>query len=224
MNDVSTFSGYWSVENNPKPTQGKHLVRASRKKLDFFIGEDVVDFSSYIPLPFSKLPGGRYMKNLTHYCSVNGNVFLKFGFPIDAVTFHKLVRIWVSKLLLFKHVYRKCNSKYLMWVDCVFSPDNYDLIKTTNIRDKIMINVSKQRRGWKYPDMPFGGLLGSKQLPSVKIAGSCIKIPVDILDHVLEVYIECLQYVDNEYPIYDEEVVLSVMYQKHPELFEIVEN
>ena len=91
----------------------------------------------------------------------------------------------------------------------------------TNPENEVDDRVSIARYTPKNPRLHlFGGLL--KTPPEVILNAPTIKIPTSILHHFTEKYIECLQEVDQTFEIYDEEIVLSIMNKKYPELFFIV--
>lgn len=215
MKTTATFSAHWYVENNPKQTgkYGRHIKHAKNKNLDYFIcsQNQTASFNHKINLEFKDLPSLPHLKNLTNLCKSRDIVFTKFGQKIQSHTFLKLAKIWTSKILLFQKILDRTDADYLMWVDCVRAC-HLDLI-TSSDSNKCCVN-----RYRRFISKPFGGLL-KNALPPVKILAQVIKLPrCNVMDFI-EIYIECLQFVDNNFIIYDEEIVLTVMHQKYPDLF-----
>lgn len=101
-----------------------------------------------------------------------------------------------------------------MWVDCVRAK-NAKVIKAS--QDETRTSIQKHI---KFPAKPFNGLLKSK-LPATKLSAQVIRIPYDAMDFFIGKYLECLKEVDSTFVIYDEEIVLSMLYSKSPELFEV---
>lgn len=214
MKTTTTFSAYWRVENNPKPTAKLgHIKYAKNKNLDYFIcSQDQIEiFNNKINLEFKDLPSLPYIKNLTNFCKSRDTVFLKFERPVRSDVFLNLATIWTSKILLFQKILDYTDANYLMWVDCVRT-NNLDLIASSD-SDRCCINQYRN-----FTSNPFGGLL-KNVLPPVKLSASVIKLPRHIITEFIEKYVECLQFVDNNFIIYDEEIVLTIMYEKHPQLF-----
>lgn len=219
MKKTTTFSAYWYVENNPKPTaQQGHIKRAQSKNLDYFIcsQNQAESFTRKINLEFEDLPSLPYLKNLTNFCKSRDTVFTKYGKKIQSHAFLKLAKIWTSKILLFQKLLGYTDADYLLWVDCV-GATNLDLIASSD-SDRCCINAYPARMD--FPSEPYGGLL-ENSLPPVKILAQVIKIPRHMVSEFIEKYIECLQFVDHNFIIYDEEIVLTIMHEKHPQLFDI---
>ena len=102
-----------------------------------------------------------------------------------------------------------------MWVDCVITK-NFNLIASSE-SDKCCINQYKKS---SFPRKPYGGLL-KNTLPPIKTWAQVIKIPRHMVSEFIEKYIECFQFVDHNFVIYDEEIVLTIMHQKYPQLFNL---
>ena len=216
--NIVTFSAYWYVEGNPKRTaKSGHINRAEEKNLDHFIcsQDQVGNFNNRINLKFNDLPSLPYLKNLTNFCKSRETVFTKFGQKIQSNVFLKLATIWTSKILLFEKILDYTDSDYLMWIDCV-KTFNRDLIFSTD-SDKCCINRYTPS---VFPNNPYKGLLKNTR-PPIKIWAAVIKLPRHIIPEFTKKYIECLQFVDNNFIIYDEEIVLTTMHQKHPQLFNL---
>ena len=212
----TSFSAYWPVENNTKYSAGKHLKSASNKKLDYFFTENDCSGFKNINLKFEDLPSHKYIKNLTALHKHYKQVYLKFTHLIQADAFIRLATIWTSKVLLFEYMLKYTNSEYIMWVDCVHA-SNVDLISAT-CSDKCIINryPANKLRG-----QIFGQMI-ENNLPPVKILAQVIKLPRHIVPDFIKKYIECLQFTDDNFIIYDEEVVLTLMHEKYPDLFSII--
>ena len=220
MKNTTTFSAYWFVKNNPKATAKLgHIKHAQNKNLDYFIcsRNQIESFNNKINLEFEDLPSLPYLKNLTNFCKSRGTVFTKFGQKIQSDTFLKLATIWTSKILLFQKILNHTDSDYLMWVDCV-AHRNLRLIASID-SDKCCIN----NYGEDIEGKNFRGLL-KNTLPPIKILAQVIKLEKNIISEFIEKYIECLQFVDNNFIIYDEEIVLTIMHHKHPKLFNVLQN
>ena len=218
MKNTTTFSAYWFVENNPKATGKKgHIKHAQRKNFDYFIcSQDRFEsFNNKINLEFNDLPSSPYLKNLTDFCKSRDTVFTKFGQKIQSNAFLKLATIWTSKILLFEKILDYTDADYLMWADCVRTINLQSI--TSSDSDKCCIN---QYAKSGFPNKPYKGLL-KNALPPIKILAQVIKLPRHIIAEFIEKYIECLSFVDNNFVIYDEEIVLTIMHQKHPHLFNL---
>jgi hypothetical protein len=225
MDDLITFSAYWHVDGNIKLTARKgHIKHAERKKLDYFIcpEDQHGQFKRRINLDFNDLPSVPYIKNLTSMCESTDREHLygkccwkkgcKRGFKPDV--FLQLATIWTSKVLLFAEMLKHTAANYLMWMDCV-TAHNHRQIAALN-SDKCCLNKYKKNQLTR---KIFGGLI-ENTLPTIKPSACVIKLPRCIVDEFVEKYIKCLQFVDDNFLIYDEEVVLSIMNQKHPHLFD----
>lgn len=216
MEKTTTFSAYWHVENNPKPTvKHGHIKRAQSKNLDYFIcsQNQAESFNQKINLEFKDLPSLPYLQNLTNFCKSQDAVFTKFGQKIQSEVFLKLATIWTSKILLFQEISNHTDADYIMWVDCVFAV-NMDKIATFSSSKCITNKYSVNGLSGKI----FGGLI-KNTLPPTKLSASVIKLPRHIIAEFIEKYIECLQFVDHNFIIYDEEIVLTIMHQKYPKVF-----
>ena len=225
MKKTTTFSAYWYVENNPKPTNKLGHIKHAKDKnrlgqlgldLDYFIcsKNQPESFNHKINLELSDLPSSPYIKNLTNLCKSRDTVWFKLGWRIQSDIFLKLATIWTSKILLFQKILDYTDADYLMWVDCV-KATRADLIASSD-SDRCCVN--KYWHGW--PSKPFGGLL-KYTIPHIKIMARVIRIPRHKLSEFIEKYIECLQFADNNFIIYDEEVVLTFMHEKYPQLFNL---
>jgi hypothetical protein len=220
MKTTTTFSAYWHVENNSKPTvKDGHIKNAQSKDLDYFIcsQNQAESFNHKINLEFKDLPSLPHLKNLTNFCKSRDTVFTKFGMKIQSDAFLKLAKIWTSKILLFQKILDYTDADYLMWLDCVRAYD-LDLIASSD-SDRCCINGYTKILS-KFPSKLYGGLL-KNALPPVKILAQVIKIPRHMVSEFIEKYIECLQFVDHNFIIYDEEIVLTIMHQKYPQLFKV---
>jgi len=217
MKDTTTFSAYWSVKNNPKGSANLgHIKHAQNKNLDYFVcsRNQIESFNNKINLEFEDLPSLPYIKNLTNFCKSRDTVFTKFGQKIQSDAFLKLATIWTSKILLFEKILDYTDADYLMWIDCV-KQRNLPLITSID-SDKCCIN----KYGEVIEGKNFRGLL-KNTLPPIKMLAQVIKLEKNIISEFIEKYIECLQFVDNNFIIYDEEIVLTIMHEKHPQLFNI---
>lgn len=211
------FSAYWYVKGNTKQTaKHAHIKHAQEKDLDYFIcqQDQTGDFKKRIDLDYKDLPSSLYLTNLTDFCKSRDTVFTKFGKKITSESFLKLATIWTSKVLLFQKIVEYTDADYLIWVDCV-SAKNLNKI-TSSDSDKCCIN----RYGKSVKGKDFGGLL-KNTLPTTKILAQVIKIPRLIVPQFIEKYIECLQFTDSNFLIYDEEIILTIMYQRYSYLFNL---
>ena len=220
VNDnITTFSAYWKVDNNPKATarQG-HLKGVYKKDVDYIICDESnvgQSNTNYISKKKDDLPSLQYLKNIVDFCNSRKFVNLKFNIRIQSSAFLDLCAIWTSKILLFDEIRKHTDSDFIVWRDCIHNK-NYDDIILDTCSDKITTNIYNNN----FPDKPFAGLLTHDMgRYKSKISASVIKIPVVILDDVLANYIECLQFVDNNFEIYDEEIVLTYMYSNYQQLF-----
>jgi len=219
MKKTTTFSAYWHVENNPKFSNRQgHIKHARNKNLDYFIcsQDQVVGFSNKIDLEFNNLPSLPYLKNLTNFCKSRDAVYFKFGRHVKSNAFLKLATIWTSKILLFEKILDYTDADYLMWVDCVKTRNLQSI--TSSDSNKCYIN--QYAKSDNFPNKPYKGLL-KNTLPPIKILAQVIKLPRHIIPEFTKKYIECLQFVDNNFIIYDEEMVLTIMHEKYPQLFNL---
>jgi hypothetical protein len=217
MKTTTIFSAYWYVENNPKSTaKDGHIQHAQNKNLDYFIcsQDQVADFTNKIDLEFNNLPSLPYLKNLTNFCKSRDAVYTKFGQKIQSNTFLKLATIWTSKILLFEKILDYTDADYLMWIDCVGARNLISI--TSSDSNKCCIN----KYGENIEGKNFGGLL-KNTLPPIKILAQVIKLPKHIIPEFTKKYTECLLFVDNNFIIYDEEIVLTIMHEKYPQLFNV---
>jgi hypothetical protein len=224
--NIRRFSGYWHVEGNPKKNQGKHLLKIGRKNFNLFFSEDPVEGSfKNILIKKNQLESTQYNKNLKNSIFKEKNCFTKFSQKIEGEVFYELSSIWTNKILLFQQAYRNYpNSDYIMWIDCVKNA-NLQAITDSN-SDLISINKYNGRGTSKMKKEPFGNFLGKgskhfKKLDKFLLA-QVIKIPTNRVREVVEIYKKVLNFVDQNYNIYDEEVVLSEMYYKYSKLFNII--
>jgi hypothetical protein len=213
----TSFSAYWHVDNNTKRSAGKHLSSVVSKNLDFFFAENKHPDIKTINLKFEDLPSHRFISKLSTLESQYENVYLKFTHPIKSSAFVRLATIWTSKILLFEKILEYTDADHIMWSDCVFAT-NKDIIATT-ISDRCIINrYSPDKLRWEI----FGGMI-KNNIPSVKISASVIKIPRYMIMDFINKYKECLSFVDDNYIIYDEEIVLTIMHGRYPEMFHLID-
>lgn len=214
MNAV--FSAYWHVDNNTKHSAGEHLKCVTDKNLDFFFAEKEYFDLNTVKLKFEDLPSHRFINNLTKLNTQHDDVYLKFNRPIPSAAFVRLATIWTSKVLLFEKILKYTDAEHVMWVDCV---------NTTNM-DTIAVTCSNKCVVNKYPtyrlcDEIFGGMI-ENNIPRTKILAQVIKIPSSVVMDFINKYIECLNFVDDNFIIYDEEIVLTIMHDRYPEMFHII--
>ena len=142
---------------------------------------------------------------------------------IDGKVFFNLQRICTSKVLFFRSILNRTNNfNNIIWRDCVTN-NNFKQIVECPILDKIIVN---ERHRYKVQGI-FGGLLSQESEQQTRrwtsrIEGCVIKIPSAMVSDVCDLYIQCLQHIDSTFNIYDDEIVLSYMYNIHPELFHII--
>jgi len=204
------FSGYWEVKDNPKPTAKKgHLKHVLDKPIDIlFIDRERLDlpFKQY-PLPYNQLPAIDLVKKTkSTRCST------KAGLSIDCNVFHQLRVIWISKILLFKTVADMYpDENEFVWSDCVFA---YKL-------DEVM---AAEHSGITIRSCSYKKSLFSGKLPNVtlKVSACSIKIHRDNIDNLIDLYIKQVDWANTNLPVYDEEIILSLMYDQRPELFKLV--
>ena len=229
-----TFSAFWEVNNNPKDTFKRgHIKHAKQKDLNFFISEHGSKVSNGQDILLSKnnLPSLAYIGNLKKFCHSNpvpgrktSLVNLKSGLKLEGKVFFNLAKIWTSKILLFREVLNCTNSfNSIIWRDCVVNI-NFDLIKECSINNKIIINKYDNDRIWRNP---FGNLLSIESMRQLRqwdnrISACVIRIPFNLVNDMCDLYIQCLKYIDSTFEIYDEEIVLTFMCDKYPELFHII--
>lgn len=210
------FSAFWHVDNNTKFSTGKHLKCVVDKNIDFFFTDNEHPNLKTINLEFEDLPSHQFINKLSTLKDRHDNVYLKFTHPISSAAFVRLATIWTSKVLLFEKILKYTDAEHIMWVDCV-NATNKDIIATT-ISDKCVINRYSPD---KLRGEIFGGLI-ENNLPCTKILAQVIKIPRYMVINFIEKYTECLKFVDDNFIIYDEEIVLTIMYDKYPDMFQVI--
>lgn len=215
MNAV--FSAYWRVDNNTKRSAGKHLKCVTDKGLNFFFAEKKYYDLNTINLKFEDLPSHKFINNLSKLKTQYDNVYLKFTHPITSAAFVRLATIWTSKVLLFEKILDHTDAEHIMWVDCV-NATNMDTIAAT-CSDKCVVNRYSTD---KLCGEIFGGMI-ENNIPRTKILAQVIKIPRSVVMDFTNKYIECLCFVDDNYTIYDEEIVLTIMCDRYPEMFHLID-
>ena len=141
--------------------------------------------------------------------------------------------IWLSKIPLFKYIKNHYpDHTHYTWVDCIRS-DNYREICETNI-DKIQVSEYSrsvkdrdptQEKTWHY--RPFRNFLGEgcqhyhEHVVNHILMAQVIKIPTQLIDRLVDIYDTVITEVMSDYVIYDEEIVLSVIYSMYKELFKV---
>jgi len=215
MHNTTTFSAYWHVDDNTKLSADKHLQCVINKDLDFFFAESKHPSLKTIDLKFDDLPSHKFINNLSKIKTHYDDVYLKFTHPIKSSAFVRLATIWTSKILLFEKMLEHTDADYIMWTDCVHSTNKDIIYKTTSNKCAINKYSPDQLRG-----KIFGGMI-TNDLPSIKILAQVIKIPRHMVMNFIERYEECLRFVDNNYIIYDEEIVLTIMHDRYPQLFNL---
>jgi hypothetical protein len=197
------YSAYWPVDNNPKQSAKKHLSELQKKNVDILFTDVKRDIA---PTEIICSPPAHELVN----DFIRSPCHLKFGIEVTPETMTKLSRIWCSKILLSKEI-----DDDAVWVDCV-SAKNFDMIKSKT-KDRITIN--RYTRMYKDPfrlgNTPFRNL-------KIQLLGQVIGIPKTISIEASECFCETLMWVKNNYPVYDEEVVLSHMYETYPDMFKVV--
>lgn len=197
------YSAYWPVDNNPKKSAKKHLTELQKKNVDILftdVKRDIAPTEIICSPPATEL-----IDEFTR-----SPCYLKFGIEVAPKTMTQLSRIWCSKILLTKQI-----DDDALWVDCV-SARNFDLIKS-KMKDKIVVNRYQKmhKNPFMLGDTPFRRL-------NTHILGQVIAIPKNMCDEAIDGFYELLLWVKDNYPVYDEEVVLSHMYETYPEMFEVV--
>ena len=222
MNAV--VSAYWHVDNNTKFSAGKQLKCVADKGLNFFFSEKKYLDLNTINLKFGDLPSTRFINNLSKLKTQHDNVFLKHPCPVTSKprtitsdAFVRLATIWTSKVLLFEKILQYTDAEHIMWVDCV-NATNKDIIGKT-VNDKCVINKYSPN---KLQGEIFSGMI-ENNLPSTKILAQVIKIPRYMIMNFIKKYTECLSFVDTNFLIYDEEIVLTIMHDRYPEMFHLID-
>jgi len=206
------FSGYWEVKGNPKPTATLgHIEQLNDKDIDIlFCDKNYPTKCKQVHIdPLST----KYIKTFS------SPTFLKFGLACQTDIFQKLVSIWTSKMLLFKVVadlYPAEND--FIWVDCVHNA-NYDYVASSNTT-RCCLNKYDGKNTRKMYHTPFN----DKHFVHLDtyLSAQVIKINRQNLEATEKKYLECLKFANNNYNLYDEEIVLSLMYKTSPQLFEII--
>lgn len=232
------FSGYWNIPYNPKVYRYKHLESLKHKKIDLLLCDKVHEGClgeniQYHRLAFDNLPGHKYTVPLNESLLKHEKIFLKFCGPCPRDSYLNLACIWLSKIPLFKLVKSLYpDHEYYTWVDCIRS-DNYNKIRNTNT---YKIQVSEYSRSvrdrdptqettWHY--RPFRNFLGEgckhyhDHVVNHVLMAQVIKIPAQLIEQFIDIYDMVITEVMNNYVIFDEEIVLSVIYSMYEELFEI---
>ena len=222
------FSAFWHVDGNPKKNQGKHLSYIKRKNFNLFFSEEPIEElkgCKNILIKKNQLDSLQYNKNLKNNILKEKECYTKFCQKIEGKTFFELSTIWTNKILLFEKAKKQFpKSDYILWIDCVKNA-NLKLIEASE-SDLITISRYNGQGTSKMKEKPFNNFLnkGSKLFDRLDkfLLAQVIKIPTSKINEIIEVYKKVLNFVDQNYNIYDEEVVLSEMYYKHSELFNII--
>jgi hypothetical protein len=208
------LSAYWRVNGNPKPSARRgHIKHLLASPVDLFFGREAVD-AGFPQIMLDKPPASEL--NLAVFS--RSRCFLKFNLPVQPEQFRELAAIWLSKVLLIKmasEVFQ--NTDHFVWVDCIYRID----AKSIQSSDANRVTVSRYRRPHR---RLFGGSCGTAHIKTLGrlVRASVIKVPVAVVDEFSSRYLDMVQWVDDEYRIYDEEIVLSCMLQKWPDLFSAV--
>ncbi len=221
--DNVTFTAFWDVPGNPKTTYKLgHVRHAQKNNIDYMFTDQHIDSNNIkvVHKEYNSLPSFNYLNKLSQTIEkTNDNI--SFKFPSSLVTpsvFLNLVRIWTSKMLLFKEMQAiRLDAKHITWVDCIHNTNREKIVMSSH--SACVIN---RYPAGKFPECPFG--LTQYNLPEIKLSACVMKLPVDLIDQFLAVYIDTLNIVDCEYPVYDEEIVLTCMHAAHPDLFHIINN
>jgi hypothetical protein len=214
-----TFAAYWPVHNNPKHTQRLgHIDNLRKIGIDVFFGDKTHGLDCAEVLlgdpPASKVPARLY--------SVR-NCVLKFGLPVQPEVFQSLVKIWLSKVLLFQQAQAWApTGTVFVWVDCVHRP-NLELIGC-DTSGRVSVNRYGGSGTLPMHENPFLGGCCTRHVGTIAtfLSASVVKVPAGILDEFISAYREMWAWVDGEYSVYDEEIILSCMFQKSPEMFSVV--
>jgi len=203
------FSGFWKVENNPKKSNKiGHINSVKQKQLDLFFCEKQVDLDcKQHNILYDQLPAHNFIKKLNPKKPCT-----KVGLAVNSEAFKKLCTIWCSKILLFKtaaDLYP--NEDVFLWRDCVEN-NKFETIK--NVDSKLCV-IGTYNRTRRKP------LFNNTITPEFQqlLCAQVIKIHRDHLHTFLTAYKDTLNYVDNNYEIYDEEIILSTLCKQKPELF-----
>ena len=107
IGNTCVVSGYWHVDNNPKPTSGRHIAGVKRKGyIDYFFCEEEIDLPNafVIQLDRDRLPSLNFVRRLPQIVD-RDDASLKFNKSLDGETFFNLSSIWLSKPLLLWQAY-----------------------------------------------------------------------------------------------------------------------
>ena len=212
------FCGYWYVADNPKKTASRgHLNYAVKKHMDYIFCEEPFEHptAKFLNLPYSDLPSVPYIKNLSRYCSSKDFVHTKYGDRIKSEAFLKLATIWTSKVFLFAELAKHVNSEFITWVDMV-----KNILMDSIVRHECCDRVVVSGRTYNWPRQPFKKLYTLHDtMFNAAVRAQVIRIPTAMLDDFISVYISCLEHVDANFEVYDEEIVLAYMCSTHPNLF-----
>lgn len=228
--DTISFGAFWDMVGNPKLTAGKHLDSVLHKKVPydvFFTNKDIsLGDTNVIKKSKEDLPSWQHTKNLQNTLS-SGDTYTKFCSAIPSKVMLELVQIWTSKFLLFKEVKEQFTGEFILWRDCVYET-GYGIIFSAK-SNKIVIGAYRNDgiSCRTFPNNPFGGILSPEQQKEVSswktiILAQCIKMPYHRVEEFSQIYVNSLEYVDRNFNIYDEEIVLSRMCSIHPDMFEVI--
>ena len=198
------FSAYWNIKGNPKPNSKNLLNKAKLKNLDLLICD------GRIP------PSRSILKNIY---KLSGTVNLKFNFlDVKADIFKKLCEVWTSKILLFNEL---DGADFYIWRDCS-KEGEYEQIKNLK-SDRVSISSYIDFPNFNdKTNLPFGGR-DTYRYNSL-LCAQVIKIPHKIKKEFIDMYAKSLEYIDRNFEIYDEEIVLSYMRDKNPDIFNVIPN
>ena len=225
QDNTLVVSGYWKVDDNPKPTNGRHIAGAAKKRIDLFFSYQDHGFpwnesqSEYFYM--SNPPSSEYAES---WKSRECPCFTKYSIPADWKSFSQLGCIWLGKVKLLAKARELYPGKdYYVWGDMCYRRDEWAIMRSKS--DKVLFTVNN------WPEWPpYGGLLNAhkgieryRQLPVI-VSGSFLKIPDKSFDEFYDKFHQILEYVNNDYFIYDEEIVMSEMLMSYPKMFERTHN
>jgi len=186
-------------------------------------------------LELEELPSLPYISKLHNRLSPLPTVLTKYCKEISSPAFLSLASIWTSKALLFSYAKKLFpDSEYFFWVDNV-TVRNFHIINESKGK-KCFINrynasLSSPFNGFSVPHITPPDVRHEacrdfwqsekEPKPFFPILAQAIKIHTDLIDVFEDSYIKSLSHVDEKYFIYDEEIVLTHLFQHQPDLFKI---
>ena len=222
IDNTCVVSGFWPIKGNPKVSAGTHVEEVQKKDyIDYFYSSVGVSLPNAYVVEFlhKDMPSRSLASNLKNIKGKEASV--KWGKDIDGDVFYRLASIWLSKpFFLWKAYMHDSSYDRYMWVDC-----GRDVNVQQCAKSNAPVFVAKypyQGRGFP-PKKPFNNFMGWgwpvgwRKLNRFTdwYMGGTFSISRKHLPIWFDLYKQTLAAVDRKFKLYDEELVLSYMYNSY---------